>query len=336
MRQDFAREVKAHITDPVRLVTLLGLAERAQRQASGILIRCPAHAENTPSCSVTIGPDGTVRVRCFGCGFTGDALTLISVARDIGLREGFRDVLVEGCRLWGLHSLEAEILDGRRSPARPPPAPPPPPPPPRTFPPSDEVRAVWDAALSPLKDREASDYLRSRGISPQKAGRAQLLRVVPADASLPRWARYRGESWTRTGHRLLARLWSSSGELVSLRAWRFGEGDSPKRLPPAGHRCSGHVLANKPALAMLLGKWRPERIVVVEGEPDHVALALKWQSDAVLGIGSGWWTDDVAARVPDGCRVLAWTDQDDAGRRYTLTIAKSLGDRATVTQRQWA
>lgn len=334
-RPDFAREVRAHLTDPVRLVTLLQLGKAAQRQASGVLIRCPVHVEKTPSCSVTRGPDGTIRVRCFGCDFTGDALSLIAVVFDLDIRSDFREVLVEACRLWGLHTLEADILDGRRSPERPVPAPAPPPPP-RTFPPADEVRAVWDSAVSPLKDAAAADYLRSRGISPQKAGRAKLLRVLPEGVELPRWARYRGEPWTRTGHRLLARLWGHDGQLVSLRAWRFTDGDSPKRLPPAGHRCSGHVLANKPAVAMLLGKWKPRRIVVAEGEPDHVVFSLRWSKDVVLGIGSGWWTPEIAARVPQGCRVIAWVDQDEAGQRYAAAIAQSLGDRAEVVQRRWS
>ena len=59
-------EVRRTLVDPVRVCERLGLAKGARRQSTGLSIRCPAHAERTPSCSVTRGPDGTIRVRCFG------------------------------------------------------------------------------------------------------------------------------------------------------------------------------------------------------------------------------------------------------------------------------
>lgn len=330
-RPDYAREIRAHLTRPRDLCAKLGLTKHARNQAGdGITIRCPVHQERTPSCSVTRGPDGTIRVRCFGCDFTADALGLIAVVRGIDARSEFRELLIEACHVGGLHHIEAEILAGEARPDRPAPPPLPEPLPPPEFAPADEVRALWDTAIPVTDDTDASGYLVRRRIDPDAVEAAKLLRVLPCGAALPRWARFSGLFWTATGHRMLARLWGAQGQLVSLRAWRITDGDSPKRLPPAGHRCSGHVLANRIAVGMLLGRVRPRRIIVAEGEPDHVVDSLRYPSDAVIGLGSGWWTPELAARVPSGCRVVIRTDPDDAGERYAEQVARTLGDRVEV------
>jgi hypothetical protein len=330
-RPDFAREVRAHLTNPERLCRALGLTKGMRRQAGdNVLILCPAHRERSPSCSVSSGPDGTVRVRCFGCQWTADALGLVAIVHDLDTRSQFREVLVEACRLFGLHQLEDEITRGEPAPDRkPPPALPPPLPPPE-YAPALEVAALWDAADPVTDDCEASGYLVSRRIDPDAVAAANLLRVLPRGAAVPSWARYRGQTWVETGHRLLARLWGADGRCVSLRAWRITAGDSPKRLPPTGHRCSGHVLANRPAVGMLLGKARPRRLVVAEGEPDWTNASLQWPAVAVVGTGSGWWSTELAARVPDGCCVVLWTDPDAAGQRYAEQITKTLGERVEV------
>ena len=45
-----------------------------------------------------------------------------------------------------------------------------------------------------------------------------LGRVLSLDHPLPSWARSREGPWTRTGHRILFRLWDHVGKAVSLRA----------------------------------------------------------------------------------------------------------------------
>lgn len=330
---DFAREVRAHLTDPLRLVTALGLSENAQRQGGGVLIRCPVHAEKTPSCSVTRGPDGTIRVRCFGCDFTGDALSLVAVARGLELRgDQFREVLVEACRVWGLHTLGEALRSGRECPERAPVPPPPPPSPPRSYAPG--VVELWGSAVDVDRDVVAAAYLSGRNMEPARVVEQRLLRALPEQASLPRWARYRGQSWLETGHRIIARLWDPSGKLVSLRAWRCIDGDSPKRLPPSGHRCSEHVLANRAGVELLRRSSRPVGVVVTEGEPDHVIASLAWPAHAVLGVGSGWWSKRFAERIPRDVPVVIYTDRDPAGERYADGVASTLPGH-NVYRRTW-
>ncbi len=66
-------EVKRALSDPQRVVDLLGIAGPWKRQSGGGLsVRCPLHSETHPSCSLSRGADGTLRVACFaGCNFGG-------------------------------------------------------------------------------------------------------------------------------------------------------------------------------------------------------------------------------------------------------------------------
>ena len=94
---DEARRIRAELTDARALCDALGLLDGRPnrdwlRQAGGVMIRCPWHDERSPSCSV-VTRYGSICVRCFGCGMTGDALTLIAEAMRLDVRRDFFDVL---------------------------------------------------------------------------------------------------------------------------------------------------------------------------------------------------------------------------------------------------
>lgn len=318
-RRDFAREVRSHLADPVRLCAGLGLLKDSRRQiGGGLMIRCPLHVERSPSCSVTRGPDGTIRVRCFGCGWTGDALSLIADVRGLSV---FRDVLREACRMAGLYQILGE-LDGDVMPFAPPaPAPPPvPAPKPRDYPPAGEVRALWYGGALASDDAAAGGYLLRRMIDPDLAP----VRAIRHDQRLSVWARFRGRAWYETGHRLIVPVFDAAGLWRSVRAIRITDGDTPKRLPPAGHRAAGLVLANRAAILMLRGDLKPERLIVAEGEPDWLTWTTR-TDHAVVGVLSGAWTAEHAARVPAGCVVVIRTHADEAGEHYAAELAATLG-----------
>lgn len=81
---------------------------------------------------------------------------------------------------------------------------------------------------------------------------------------------------------------------------------------------------------------RSERLtfVIAEGVPDFLTDASvfgEWdQAPATLGVISGAWSADVAARIPDGCRVVIRTHGDPAGQRYQRQIGESLHARCHV------
>lgn len=324
-----AREVRYAVADPRKLCDALGLTKNAKPQGGGLSVCCPAHGEKNPSCSVTRGPDGTVRVRCFGCDFSGDALTLIAQVHGLSLRgDDFRQVLAIGADLGGHLGLRDEILSGQAMPERKP-VTAPEAKSPAEYPPRDEVQALWNSALPVCSDPDAWEALRARAIDPEIVDHEGVLRVLALDAKLPLWARYRGRSWLETGHRLLVAMWDCNGRLRSVRGWRIGDDDSPKRLPPAGHRATAVVMTNRLAWQMLKRQTCPRRLIIVEGEPDFATLATR-SSDAVIGVISGSWGEDFADQVSSGTQVIVATHNDEAGDRYAEGVIKTLGERCPV------
>lgn len=334
-RPDHAAEVRRGLADPLALCRALGLDKGARRQPKGgVHVRCPVHAERNPSCSVTLGEGRTIRVKCFGCEFTGDALTLIAVVRGLDLKTQFRDVLRVGAEVARLHHVLHELQTGTVDESRSTlPTLPDEPVEERTYPDAGELAGLWHDAGACAADAQAAAMLAGRGIDAGALDRAGLARCFRPDIArdrIPRWAGYRGQTWRDTGHRLLLRVFDADGIWRSVRAWRVCEGTSPKRLPPGGHKAAGLVLANRHAVAMLRGEPTTRRVVVTEGEPDFVVRALATRNDPVLGIGSGSWHDGFAARIPYGAEVVIRTHRDRAGDGYAMKVLESVRHRAQV------
>lgn len=334
MTRDHAREVRNLLSDPGKLVQALGLTKGAKRAGWGMQIRCPAgtHADKDPSCSVRVAGDGTVAVRCHGCGYTADAIGLAAQCLGLNARTQFRELLAECAKLGGDHALADEITGGERKPNRKPIARPAlAPEPPRTYPPEAEVSELWTISGAVNLDADASRTLAFRRIDPDAATRLDAVRVLDPRTHwtrLPGWARYRGQFWTATGHRLLVPVFDPRGRMRSVRAWRVVDGSSPKRLPPAGHLAAGLVMANPMAAAWLRREVCPVRLYVVEGEPDWLCASVTFGvGDAVVGIGSGSWTRDFADRVPRETEVIVSTHADDAGDKYAAHVLETLDDR---------
>jgi DNA primase len=80
------------LSDPFALASALGLAG-IRRQARGVTVCCPWHNERSPSCSITVGPDGTIRAKCFGCSATGDVLAIVAAVHGLDTHTDFPEVL---------------------------------------------------------------------------------------------------------------------------------------------------------------------------------------------------------------------------------------------------
>jgi hypothetical protein len=320
-----AEEVKRALTSPAQLLSALGL-ESKRTSPTRYQIRCPWHADRSPSCHVFTGNDGTIRAHCFPCGKSANGITLARAV--LGL--GFRDALVWCAKLANQYALADEIAGGREAPALPerPVLPPPRPYVPREYPDLAEVRALLASCIRATKG-PAHDYLAGRNIVP-----SQRLLILRADADLPAWASRRDPetrrsvSWVESGHRLILPMYDMGGQLRSVRAWRIpslgpDHSDSPKRLPPSGKRASGLSLMT-PAFAMKLrnhgwplnpdGTTAP--VLVVEGEPDFLA-ACSVATLPVLGHLSG--SDAPPAHVP----LIVATHPDPAGNLYSNTLIQS-------------
>lgn len=315
--------MKRGLLDPRKVAALLGLVnERSERQARGIIVNCPSHTDRgRPNCSITTGKDGTVRVKCHACDYKGDVLTLIATVHGLNMRDEFRQVLLVGAELAGNHALAAELEDGKPRPDRihiPEP---------RQLPEAPwapNVSITWDRCLPISYDAEAIGMLRARGFDVDRAEALNLLRTLPQGV-LPSWASFGRRDWRQTGHRLVVRQFDADGTVRALRAWRVTDGDTPKRLPPSGCRSAGLVLANRLGHQLLCGGKSPSCLLVVEGEPDWLAATLAAPGAfAVWGIGSGSWTDALAARARAVSRVIVATHPDDAGDRYARLVTGSV------------
>lgn len=340
-RQNFVADVRARLASPKSVAEKLGL-KIGEARGSYCLIRCPVHDEKTPSCSLHVR-GGTLAVRCWGCGWTGDVLHLVAAVEGLELRSDFKFVLARACDLAGMPEQADALREGKA-----PPAPRERPPeiqaePERDYPLPLEVSRFWTTCIPVTEDPEVSALLAGRGINPAAVAAANTARALHPEThytDVPQWAKFRGQaptarSWTYTGHRLILPVYDSDGGMRSVRAWlvRPEEG-VPKRVPPAGYRASHLVVANGPAVAMLRGQERPGRVVVVEGEPDTLARSTLSPSDAVIGVMSGSWHEGFAARVPYGCELIIRTHLDPAGDRYADEIARSVASRARVRRLQ--
>jgi len=333
-----AAELRARLTDARALCTALNLfhgsgGRKPQRAGpGGYLVRCPwcNGGKNTPPCSVSPGPDRTLRVKCFSCGEGGDALSLIAAARGLDLRADFPAVLGEAARLAGVAFVETP---SRKRPA-------PASDSPTTYPDGGEVFALWQDAYPVEADDEARAYLEGRAIDAGMVDLYDLARVLQPWASAPSWARCRGKPWAST-HRLILPVVDHLGAVRSLRAWRCSPqapgDDTPKRVAPAGKVLSGLILACPVARRMLATgqATSPLDVVITEGEPDFLTWASRVSDadetpPAILGVVAGSWCDAIASRIPDGSRVIVRTHQDPAGDRYAAEIRESLAGR-TVT-----
>ena len=290
-----------------------GCGPKASR--GGWVAHCPAHQDRTPSLSVSEGDDDRVLVHCFaGC----DVLQVMQV-----LGVGISELFAPDRRVAGAGT--GACSGARRSIPRDKPKPP-----------QDQVHALW-ARCRPLdQDREGSAWACTRGLDPVTIADRDLCRALPADASVPGWARLGGTPWPEGGYRLVLPLHDPSGRIASLHARNVRLDASPKGALPGGYAAAGLVLAESGGLMLLRAMELNAPLWIAEGAPDFLSCATAWgdaaedSAPAVLGVLAGSWTPAIAARVPDGAPVVVAVHHDQAGERYLAAIAKSLAGRCEL------
>lgn len=342
-RPDYAREIRNALVDPLALCDRLGLLARGtfQRQPRGAIVRCPWHEDRSPSCSVRVARDGTIAVRCHACGATGDALSLVAQVHGINLRRSFRDALATAAEVGGMHALADEIRAGKPNDSRVAiVAPVVAPEPERDYPSAGDLSALMAATIPVTESAEVASWLNARGVAPEHVVANGLAVALKRDARLlPRFATYKGRSWVETGHTLILPMRDVYGAIRSVRAGRVVDGDSPKRLPPAGCKATALVMADALGVEMLAGTASPRRATFVEGEPDFLTWATRphGASTAVIGIVSGSWNAAFAERVPSGATCMVRTDHDAAGDRYAAELQRTLrrGRFVVRSSRDW-
>lgn len=325
----------------------LGIDVQPARGSSGGSFRCPAcNAErrhtktNDKRAAAGVRNDG-LGWRCFQCDVSGDALDLVAYAlrgkRLPELVDSGRAEVREWCEGW--LGLDHSVLAPPTAAADRAPEPPKPP----RYPPLDEVRALWDSCLPVVDVPEVAQWLSSKRVDPHSVADADLARALHCGVRLPRWARFRADDqrfsdWHAGGYLLIAQLVDASGVVRSVLARSVQTGQEPKSRAASGFERRHLVLACALARQVLaLGTkpaWWPEdvplRFEIAEGEKKWLirsTLRDPEHSPACIGIESGSWTPELAARIPDGSSLFVATDPNDAGAKYATTILRSLQAR---------
>jgi hypothetical protein len=314
-------------------LTTLDLKHRVD--GNGALICCQWHNDSSPSCRVSIGQSGTLRIHCFACSETWDVFALVAKVNGLDVKTDFRKVQAIAADAAGLYDV-ADELEGKAEhrarilPPRPVQAVEVPKPP--AYPPHGEVLDLVAACGLCGNDAAVKAWLESRKLDAMQVDVRALAYALPLDASkLPDWAKW----WTKSGHRLIVPLFDAAGELRSVRAGTVVQSDLPKRLAPKGFTVSGLVMADELGREVLRGGAWPgwhrgkPQLIVSEGEPDWLAWVTKqplyehplW---SCFGIFAGGWTDETAARIPNGSVVAIRTDLDEAGQKFADKVEKTL------------
>lgn len=161
--------IRTYLSEPLPFAEQLGIIDGRRsykRLSNGILVRCFAHGDRTPSLSITRTSTG-LRFRCFGCDLAGDVFNAIAARHNLDVHQDFRQVVEIAAQMAGISE------DGTYS------KPPPPPLPPEepkldddTF---NTIVEVLENECQLRKDKEVCTYLALRGVLEEARNEALAL-----------------------------------------------------------------------------------------------------------------------------------------------------------------
>lgn len=312
---------------------------------------CPACNHRGHGSARTFATKSGDRWKCHRCNASGDVVDLVAVALTGEPLPRGHSQAAEEVRDWFASRGWCSAAEDRPAPVRREvPRTPPPgaeakqelPPPPRA-----EVLALLQSCGLASEDPEVSAWLERR-LGDGARDRRGLVGALPRDVVQPGWAKWRvGDGprkvwrpWAELGYRVILPMFGPDGLAYSVRARHVGtpSPDDPKALPPIGCGYRGLVMACRVARMMLARGERPRscrgpfHLVVTEGEPAFLMWCMSSKVDAVLGVVSGSWTAELAARIPDRTHVTIATDHDKKGELYASKIVSSLQGRCRLAR----
>lgn len=350
MSVDRAGALKRALVNPTALVAALVVKRAVRQHGGGLTIPCPSHSDDTPSCSVTLGPDRTIRVHCFGaCGLDGDAFTLIAAVRGLDVRRDFPAVLDIAASIAG-EPITYEAPSTRPS-LRP-----------RITPTTNELDdATFAALLAPLLHLGRLD----EGPIAKDVALYLARRSILAEAIVDGWAALPSDdeaqrSWTKMLDDVFGAAVAIRSRLVVLEDSRLGFVHAANRLVIPWRDLDGRVYTVQrrrlddgrpkyvfprgrsprfPYGAERLAHARPTTaIVFCEGAVDVLARrVLDASADrVVLGVpGVDGWRSEWASLARGRSAFIA-TDADDAGERVVATWGADLYRAGAVSVKRLA
>lgn len=193
-----------------------------------------------------------------------------------------------------------------------------------------DVEGGWRAAKKIGAFPSAAQMLRDRGISPDLVTLRGQARGVGAEAQLI----LREHMPSAEIGDIIAPVWGADGRIKALRLWCMADGLRKAMMGEWAQTGLGGVVAANPlGVQLLKGKVADgfTTLIIVEGEPDAMVCDQAWPSCAVWGVYAGGWTPELGERASEGAwRVVIRTDDDAAGERYAVEIARSLREGCEV------
>ena len=212
--------------------------------------------------------------------------------------------------------------------------PPPPRPPEPELPYPDGLAAWWAATVAVDKDAGTSAYWAARGFGPLHGA----ARAVVARTGHPSWW---PAHWRQ--YRLAIAAYDAAGIQRSMHARCTDEGEAErwgKTRWPKDCRSTRLLFADPwLALPMLQGESIPQRVIVVEGATDFLALcSVRPPGWAILGAAAGGFAALADVRWPTGCTIVSGVDDDEAGRAYHRQIVAAVPSarRLPAVGKDWA
>lgn len=342
---DHPHAIRARLVDVAGVCRALGLLEgyKPMRSGRGLLVRCPSHGDRTPSCSVTLGPDGTIRVRCFGCDLAGDVLSLVAAARGLDVRRDFPTVLLEAAELAGV-----DLGDKRGGagvsratfPVQPRPEPPAPVLELAVF---DRIASIMLEARPVESDDSVREYLRARlllgearddgwaALPANATIRRELVAKIVSAIGVDAWrlsglASLDAHDFAHTDHRLII-PWRDPAGLVQTVQRRALDGRRNKYVFPSKRGAAWpygvDVLAAHPDVPVLLVEGAVDVLAVrARATPGWRPMPRPYVPIGLPGVGAKWVTPWSTLLV--GRSVCIGFDRDDAGEKRARDLAGEL------------
>jgi DNA primase len=267
------------------IVELISARVPLKKVGRNFVARCPFHDEKTPS--FTVSPDKQF-YHCFGCGASGSAIRFLMEYEHLSFPEAVEALAAHcGLQMPQERNFQAAEDAKRRHQQQ------------ALYQLNQEVAAFYARQLKGPSGRAAVAYLRRRGVDEKTAGRYGLGYAPAGWETLSQHfkdelleqaglviAKEDGRRYARFRHRLMFPIRNRRGQVVGFGGRALDEAQSPKYLNSPETEVFNKSREVYGLYEALQAGGRPQRILVVEGYLDVIALAQYGIPYAVAILGT--------------------------------------------------
>jgi len=295
----------------VDIVDLIDSYLPLKKSGSNYVARCPFHSEKTPSFSVSRNRQ---MYHCFGCGASGNAISFLMEYSHLGFVEAVEDLAaLAGVEVPDNRNIEPDFGHKDRLA--------------RLYSVLEGVASYYAGQLNSPAGHAVHQYLAKRGIGKDIAGEyllgfapqawEELLRRFPREDLVLAGmlvVKDDGKAYDRFRGRLMFPIRDKRGRVIGF-GGRVLDDSLPKYLnsPETPVYSKGSEVYG--LYELLQRKKRPDRILVVEGYMDVIALSQFGIGNAVAMLGTATSTAQVELLFRFAAELVFCFDGDNAGKQ---------------------